>query len=291
MMTLIVFGIIIIMIGALYLLYMSFKGKKNRKRRVSTSTKNQRQTDISPEKQSVEKVSDIYLAGGCFWGVQKYFDCIEGVLHTEVGYANGVGDDPTYEQVCSGTTNFAESVHIQYDSAVVSLSFLLDMYYKVIDPISINKQGGDHGTQYRTGIYYVDASDRTIIDHSLQQLQKNYHDPLAIEVDTLVNFYEAEAYHQDYLDKNPNGYCHIPKSKFTMAKAMKPEPASRFNKPSQDVLKSILTPDQYAVTQEDATESPHRNEYWDVFKEGIYVDVTTGEPLFVSHDKFHSNCG
>lgn len=160
---------------------------------------------------------EIVLAGGCFWGVEKYFELINGVTHTDVGYANGTTGNSTYREVCSGQTGFAEAVRIKYDPDVVSLPFLLQMYYQVIDPTSLNKQGNDIGTQYRTGIYYADHADLAVISDSISELQTHYAKPIAIEVEPLRNYYLAEEYHQDYLDKNPNGYCHIPQSAFAAA--------------------------------------------------------------------------
>ena len=168
-----------------------------------------------------QATKDIYLAGGCFWGTEHYFKQIEGVVETEVGYANGIIDNPTYEQVCTDKTRFAETVHIKYAPNVVSLEFLLQMYFKAIDPISINQQGHDKGSQYRTGIYYTDASDLIIINKIYEDEQKNYQQPLAVEKQPLDNFYPAEEYHQDYLDKNPDGYCHLPLSLFEFARKTK----------------------------------------------------------------------
>jgi len=161
---------------------------------------------------------DIYLAGGCFWGTEHYFKQIEGVTATEVGYANGIVENPTYEQVCTDKTRFAETVRVSYNPQVVSLEFLLQMYFKAIDPVSVNQQGHDKGTQYRTGIYYTDSGDVAVIDKVYQEVQKNYPQPLAVEKQPLENFYAAEDYHQDYLDKNPEGYCHLPVSLFEFAR-------------------------------------------------------------------------
>ena len=163
-------------------------------------------------------MKEIYLAGGCFWGTEHYFKQIRGVLNTEVGFANGVGENPSYKQVKTGTTGFAETVHIQYDPSQVSLDLLLEMFFKAIDPLSLNKQGEDEGTQYRTGIYYVDNEDLAVIRKAFRAEQSKYSDPLAVELLPLQNFYTAEEYHQDYLDKNPEGYCHIPRALFEFAK-------------------------------------------------------------------------
>lgn len=165
---------------------------------------------------------EIYLAGGCFWGTEYYFKQIDGVEKTEVGYANGITKNPTYKEVCTGATNFAETVHVVYDAKKINLEFLLNMYFQAIDPTSVNKQGHDIGTQYRTGIYYTHAHDIGIIKKVLAEKQKEYQQPLAVEFKALQNFYTAEEYHQDYLDKNPTGYCHLPESLFDYARKAKP---------------------------------------------------------------------
>lgn len=231
--------------------------------------------------------AEIFLAGGCFWGVQKFLSTIEGVRFTECGYANGRTENPTYEDVCTKDTGFAECVHVLYDRHMVTLEELLEQFYTIIDPISKNRQGNDIGTQYRTGIYYTDPKDAEKIIRSLDKLQDTCNQPVAIEHCSLENFYSAETCHQDYLDKHPDGYCHIPRSKFERKDAK----AVRFSVPDKQELKQMLTPEQYAVTQENATERPYRNAYWDTFEKGIYVDVVSGEPLFASTDKFVSGCG
>lgn len=163
----------------------------------------------------------IYLAGGCFWGTQHYFDCLPGVVSTEVGYANGKTAAPTYEQVKYDGTGHAETVKVIYDPARISLEELLEQYYKVIDPTSVNKQGEDEGVQYRTGIYYTAPADRTVAEASLAELQKRYDKPLAVELKPLEHFYTAEEYHQKYLVKNPAGYCHISPALFEAARQYK----------------------------------------------------------------------
>lgn len=151
----------------------------------------------------------ITLAGGCFWGVEAYFAQLKGVINTRVGYANGIIENPTYELVKTGTTNFVEAVEIDYDENIITLETLLSHLFRFIDPTSINRQGNDFGTQYRTGIYYTDLSDKEVSEVFLNKEQKNYQLPIAVEVKPLNNFYEAEEYHQKYLDKNPGGYCHV----------------------------------------------------------------------------------
>ncbi len=162
-------------------------------------------------------MAEIYLAGGCFWGTEKYIFAIRGVISTEVGYANGRTENPTYDEVCNKNTGHAETVHVIYSPEIISLESLLELYYDSIDPTSVNRQGGDAGTQYRTGIYYTDKTDLPVIEKSIKRLQKRYDKPIAVEVGPLVNFYRAEEYHQRYLDKNPGGYCHIPDYKFDRA--------------------------------------------------------------------------
>jgi peptide methionine sulfoxide reductase msrA/msrB len=166
-------------------------------------------------------MKQIYIAAGCFWGAEKYFSLIKGVSRTEVGYANGRTEHPSYEEVRYHGTGHAETVLIEYDPAVVGLPFLLDLYYEAIDPTSLNRQGDDVGVQYRTGIYYTDKADLGIITESIRRLEEKIGEPAVIEIGPLENFYTAEEYHQKYLDKNPGGYCHIGTSLFNRAKAAK----------------------------------------------------------------------
>ncbi len=164
------------------------------------------------------KTKDIYLAGGCFWGTEHYFKQICGVVETEVGFANGHTDNPTYKEVYTDETGYAETVHVKYNPDAVSLEFLLRMFFKAIDPTSLNKQGHDEGTRYRTGIYYTDESDVPTINRVFDDEQLQYDQPLAVERQPLSRFYTAEEYHQDYLDKNPQGYCHLPQALFEFAR-------------------------------------------------------------------------
>lgn len=165
--------------------------------------------------------SEIFLAAGCFWGAEKYLKLIEGVTFTEVGFANGNTDNPTYKEVYTDQTGYAETVHLRYNPTIVSLRFLLEMYFKAIDPTSLNKQGEDEGTRYRTGIYYNDPADLPIVDDVVAEEAKKYGLPLQVEVEPLRNFYPADEYHQDYLDKNPSGYCHLPIALFELARKAK----------------------------------------------------------------------
>ena len=166
---------------------------------------------------TMENTKTIYLAGGCFWGMQKYFDQFEGILETETGYANGPTADPTYKEVCADSGH-AETLRIVYDPRKICLRKLLDDYFLVIDPLSVNRQGGDSGIQYRTGIYYTDADDLPEILTRAAEEERKLGEKLAVEILPLENFYPAEEYHQKYLDKNPGGYCHIPSHMFTLGK-------------------------------------------------------------------------
>ncbi|MFA5536912.1 MAG: peptide-methionine (R)-S-oxide reductase MsrB [Bacillota bacterium] len=233
---------------------------------------------------------EIYLAGGCFWGTEKYFSLIKGIVSTEVGYANGKTTQPTYEEVCTGNTGYAETVKIEYDPGEISLEFILRLYYDVVDPLAKNRQGNDIGTQYRTGIYYTDEQDKEIVVDSIKELQKKYDRTVAIEVKPLKSYFAAEEYHQKYLDKNPGGYCHIGVKEFEKAKNAQ-DYSLKYKAKPKGFLKKHLTEMQYNVTQNNATEPPFTNEYNANFKEGVYVDVTTGEPLFASDDKFEAGCG
>ncbi len=241
---------------------------------------------------------DIYLAGGCFWGLEEYFARITGIVDATVGYANGNTENPTYEEVCYQNTGHAETVHVTFDSSIISLDEILQYYFRVVDPTSLNKQGNDRGIQYRSGIYYNDEADRQIILEAMEAEAKKYSEDLVVEVLPLDGYYLAEEYHQDYLQKNPNGYCHIdvdlayvPLHNLRIKTEGIMIDENKYPKPSDEELKESLTPLQYDVTQQGDTERAFSNEYWDNHAEGIYVDVATGEPLFSSNDKYDSGCG
>lgn len=163
-------------------------------------------------------MKEIYFAGGCFWGTQHYFKQIDGVVETTVGYANGHTSAPTYEEVYTDSTGYAEIVRIVYDESKISLRFLVEMFFKAIDPTSLNQQGEDKGTRYRTGVYYTDESQYHIIRQVFDEQQAVISSQLVVELIPLENFYQAEEYHQNYLDKNPQGYCHLPLALFEYAK-------------------------------------------------------------------------
>ncbi len=158
-------------------------------------------------------MKEIYLAGGCFWGVEEYMSRIKGVVDTEVGYANGTKENPTYQEVCTGTTGHTETTYVKYDENIISLEEILNKFWNIIDPTMLNRQGPDIGNQYRTGIYYIDDADLPTINKTLEKEKLKYNKPIVTEIIPLKHFYDAEEYHQDYLKKNPGGYCHIDLSK------------------------------------------------------------------------------
>ena len=232
----------------------------------------------------------IYLAGGCFWGMEALMQSIPGVLDAQSGYANGTGAaDADYRTVRTGQTGFRETVRVEYDPEQVSLDALLLAYFYVIDPTVENRQGNDIGTQYQTGVYYTNDRARETVER-IAAIERGRSQAFFVEIGPLVNFYPAEEYHQDYLAKNPGGYCHIPLEEMDLFSQLRIDPGD-YQKPAAEAIRDKLTSEQYRVTQEGGTERPFANEFWDRFEKGIYVDVVTGEPLFSSTDKFESGCG
>ncbi len=232
----------------------------------------------------------IYLAGGCFWGMEALMQSIPGVTEVQSGYANGSGEaEANYADVCTGDTGFRETVRVAYDPQKVSLDALLLAYFYVIDPTVKNQQGNDKGTQYQTGVYYTNDKAKETVER-IAKLERDRREKFFVEIGPLKNFYLAEEYHQDYLEKNPMGYCHIPKDEIELFSNLHIDPGD-YQKPAQESIRDKLTKEQYRVTQESGTERPFENEFWDQFEKGIYVDVVTGEPLFSSTDKFESGCG
>jgi peptide methionine sulfoxide reductase msrA/msrB len=241
--------------------------------------------DFSREPESV-----IYLAGGCFWGMEKLMRSLPGVQETTCGYANGTGAaDARYPVVCGGETGFRETVRVRYDPAEVSIDRLLFAFFFVIDPTLHNRQGNDVGTQYQAGIYYTNEAARQAVER-IAAVERSRVPRFAVEVGPLWNFYPAEDYHQDYLGKNPGGYCHIPAREIALLAGLRIDPGD-YRRPAKELLRDRLTEEQYRVTQQSGTEAPFTNPYWDFYGRGIYVDVVTGEPLFTSRDKFESGCG
>ena len=167
-------------------------------------------------------IKTIYLAGGCFWGTERAFQMLKGVTDTTVGYANGHTENPTYKEVCTDTTGFRETVRIDYDDTVLSLETVLKAYFMCIDPTIKDRQGNDVGSQYQTGVYYIDDESRAIAERVFEEKKKEY-PVFCVELEPIKNFYDAEEYHQDYLIKNPTGYCHITKAEFDEVKALNPK--------------------------------------------------------------------
>ena len=220
-----------------------------------------------------EKLQVIYLAGGCFWGVEAYISRLKGVNQTEVGYANGRDLAPTYEKVCSGKTGHVETVKATYNPKIISLEEILENFFKIIDPFSLNRQGNDIGTQYRTGIYWQEISQKSTVLKFLAKKQNESDEKIVVEAHQIHNFYPAEDYHQKYLERNPQSYCHVDLNSI------------------DDEEFDHLTREEYQITQLSLTELPFSGEYDNFFEEGIYVDVVDGEILFSSEDKYDSGCG
>ena len=241
--------------------------------------------DFSKETEHV-----IYLAGGCFWGLEQLMQSIPGVIDAQSGYANGTRQqEAVYETILRGDTGFRETVRVEYDPEQISLDALLLAYFYVIDPTVQNRQGNDIGTQYQTGVYYTNDQAKETVER-IAEIERSRTPEFHVEIGSLLNYYPAEEYHQNYLEKIPYGYCHIPWEEIQLFSNLRIDPGD-YQKPAADTIRDKLTAEQYAITQENETEYPCYNEYWDHFAKGIYVDIVTGEPLFSSTDKFESSCG
>ena len=238
-----------------------------------------------------ENLESIWLAGGCFWGVEAYMARVYGVYDVTSGYANGTTEEPTYEEVLYENTGHAETVHVQYDPERIDLESLVSQFFMIIDPTMLNQQGNDRGTQYRTAVFYENEEDRAVIDGVMATEKERYEKPIVTEIEPLEHYYLAEEYHQDYLEKNPDGYCHIEFDSLEDQEIPALIDPADYPKPSDEELKGKLTEAQYNVTQKNDTETAYSNEYWDNYEPGLYVDVATGEPLFSSADKYDSKCG
>lgn len=243
-------------------------------------------TEAEISMEELSEMKTIYLAGGCFWGLQKFFDQFDGVLLTEVGYANGPDEAPSYQDVCSDSGH-AETVRIVYDEDELSLEELLEYYFLVIDPVSVNRQGNDFGIQYRTGIFYTEEAQLPAIRTVYDREEEKAGEPLAVLVEPLDNFFSAEEYHQKYLEKNPGGYCHISSEYFSLNDARN----SQSSPETEDELRQRIGDLAFEVTQNAATERAFTGRYDDFFEKGIYVDIVSGEALFSSEDKYDSGCG
>lgn len=243
------------------------------------------------------------FAGGCFWCMEHPFEELEGVTEVISGYTGGNKVNPTYEEVSAGVTLHFEAVQITYDPSKISYSDLLEVFWRQIDPTDLGGQFVDRGLQYRTAIFYHNEEQKQLAEESKDQLGKSgrFNGEIVTEIIEATPFYKAEEYHQDFYKKSPREYkayrIGSGRDQFlerVWGKKMETEHSSEYNKfkkPTDDELKRKLTPLQYKVTQEDATERPFDNEYWENKKEGIYVDIVSGEPLFSSIDKFDSGTG
>ncbi|RRC92766.1 peptide-methionine (R)-S-oxide reductase [Erysipelotrichaceae bacterium OH741_COT-311] len=225
---------------------------------------------------------EIYLAGGCFWGIEKLASKLHGVIEAYSGYANGDTPNPTYQEVCQQHTGYKETVQVIYDSEKTNLESILASYFYVIDPTVKHRQGNDIGPQYQTGIYYHLEDEANVLAY-VQEYQKDIVN-FSVEVEPLRNFYKAEEYHQKYLTKNPDGYCHLSNAKIEEAAKL------RVYKKDLDTIKK-LDDEAFKVTQLNGTEYPFTGKYYEFDEKGIYVDIVSKEPLFSSLDKYHSSCG
>src|SRR6056297_4315053 len=226
--------IVIVVILLIYLIFIGIRDKDNPEEGEAITENEGEEVEIMPNYEN-SKFKEIYLAGGCFWGVEAYFDKILGVEFTEVGYANGDTEETSYQKIAS--TGHTETVRLVYDPDVVELDDILEYYFRIIDPTILNRQGNDIGTQYRTGIFYQDEEDREVIENYIEKISSNYDSKIVTEVETLKNFIIGEEYHQDYLEKNPNGYCHINLSDIPNRK---PEiDQKNYEKPSDEEIKEM----------------------------------------------------
>ncbi|MCR5160852.1 MAG: peptide-methionine (R)-S-oxide reductase MsrB [Lachnospiraceae bacterium] len=235
----------------------------------------------------------IYFAGGCFWGMQKFFDQFDGVKQTEVGYANGPDEAPTYADVCRNSGH-AETVRVVYDEELMSLTELVEYFFMAIDPYAVNRQGNDVGIQYRTGIYYTDEDQLSLIKAVYEQKEKEGGRTLSVELEPLKNFFPAEEHHQKYLEKTPGGYCHISAEYFHLQESEKEKEAETETEAASETpeeLRKRIGDLAYEVTQNGATERSFTGEYDEFFEKGIYVDIVSGQVLFSSEDKYNSGCG
>ncbi len=246
------------------------------------------------------------FAGGCFWCVESGFEKVPGVIEAISGYSGGDEPDPTYEKVSSGTTGHTESVQVYYDPAVITYEGLLAAFWRMMDPTDLEGQFSDRGSQYRPVVFYHNERQKQLALKSRAALEASGRFPLkvVIPVEPFKRFYRAENYHQDYYKKNPVRYAFYTRGSgragfvetiwgddLVVDYAKYRPKENRFSKPDDAILKKRLTKLQYEVTQNEATEAPFDNAYWNEKREGIYVDVVSGEPLFSSKDKFKSGTG
>jgi peptide methionine sulfoxide reductase msrA/msrB len=271
---------------------------------------NQEKTESTLEhkKYKEEKLKKATFAGGCFWCVESDFEKVDGVVEATSGYTGGHKENPTYKEVSSGKSGHAEAVQVIYDPEKISYKELLDVFWRQIDPTDPGGQFVDRGSPYRTAIFYHDDKQKVLAEESRAMLAQSgrFDKPIVTEIVMLDQFYPAEGYHQDYYKKSALKYkfyrfgsgrdqflSRVWGNEAAIGKKemLNPSGDSRYAKPSDELLKKKLTPLQYQVTQKEGTEPPFRNSYWDNKREGIYVDIVSGEPLFSSTDKFDSRTG
>jgi peptide methionine sulfoxide reductase msrA/msrB len=258
---------------------------------------------IQPSVHAETKLEKATFAGGCFWCMEPPFEKLDGVIEVISGYTGGHKENPKYKEVSAGGTGHVEAVQIVYDPSKITYSDLLDVFWMQIDPTDPNGQFVDRGSQYRSVIFYHDEEQKRLADQSKEALDKSgrYDKPIVTEIVEASVFYEAEDYHQDYYKKNPIRYKYyrynsgrdqyLKKVWGDKMETTSKNSTKKYSKLSKNELKKKLTPLQYQVTQEEGTERPFSNEYWNNKKEGIYVDIVSGEPLFSSLDKYDSGTG
>lgn len=258
---------------------------------------------IVPKGQQVEAQKTATFAGGCFWCSETDFDKHPGILKITPGYIGGDVKNPSYDQVCSGKTGHREAVEVMYNADKISYNQLLDIFWRHIDPTDPGGQFFDRGPQYLTAIYYHNDEQKQLAEASKKALQESgrFKKPIVTEILPAKEFYAAEDYHCNFSTKNPERYYSYREGSgrdafFAEYWGNDPSPfpqkkADDFVKPDQAELKKMLTPEQFDVTQNEGTEPPFQNEYWDEHRDGIYVDVVSGEPLFSSRDKYDSGTG
>jgi peptide methionine sulfoxide reductase msrA/msrB len=255
-------------------------------------------------KKQAQELETATFAGGCFWCVESDFEKVEGVIDVISGYTGGDTEKPTYDEVSSGGTGHLEAVQVRYDPTKITYKKLLDTFWRHVDPTDAGGQFVDRGSQYRTAIFYHNEEQKRLAEESRDQLNESgrFDKAVATEITMVQTFYRAEDYHQDYYKKNPVRYklyrYNSGRDRFLKKAWGESMPTSKehlknrtYSKPADEVLRQNLTPMQYEVTQNEGTEPPFNNEYWDNKREGIYVDIVSGEPLFSSRDKFDSGTG